>query len=201
MLRVVRVVIHCGHRTQTVEALDEHTLAVKVGKAQRALYLMEPMLTRPPLGSGEESIHHLGIIDEVDPAEACSLLPPLLVGSLVLYYSDAAHHLAVAIGKEIVGIAELEGRIAVLAECIHSIIKELGYIVRRLLVQFIREIDKQLQLSVVLYSFYRYGHRAVFFKFNCKYKESCPKKQIIYPLSGIRHMPHIPPRADRLPNG
>ena len=149
--RIIRMVVYGSHCTQAVIALDEHALAVEIGKAQRTLQLGETTLTRPVLNRREQSINHLGIINKIDPAETRSLYPPLLIGTPVQYRSNATHKLAILVGKEIICLTELKRSIAILAQCCHLIGIKVWNIIRVTLIEFISKTHKTLQLSLCLY--------------------------------------------------
>ena len=144
VLGIIGVIIYCSHCTQAVKTLNEHTLGIEIGKAQRTLYLSHTTLTCPRLGCGEERIYHLVVINEIYPTETRCLYAPFLVGMRIYYSSNTTHDFTVAVGKEIVGIAELERRITVFAQSTHCILEQLGNKIRVTLVQFIIKTHKAL---------------------------------------------------------
>ena len=142
MLGIIGVVIYSGHCAHAVKALYEHALGVEIGKPERSLYLGHSALACPSFGSGEQGIYHLIVINKIHPTKTRSLHTPLLVGMRVYYGSYSPHNLPVAVGKEIVGIAELKCRVTVLTQSTHCILKQFGDKIRVIFVQFVIKTHK-----------------------------------------------------------
>ena len=65
---------------ELVEALDEQTLALQIGEAERPADGVHALGDRPFLDRGEELLCDLGAVDRVEAVEAHTLLMTLLVG-------------------------------------------------------------------------------------------------------------------------
>ena len=116
VLRIVRIVVDGGHRAQLVEAFNEHTFRVHIGKAQRTHHLGHALLAPPLLDGLEQGSAHLEVVDKVNPSEAHTLALPPLISPMVDNSGNAPHYLPIAVGQKIVGLAEFKGGILVLAQ-------------------------------------------------------------------------------------
>ena len=74
MLGIIRIVIDAAAGAHTLIALDEHALGVHVGKTQRSGQVFHSLALAPAGHSIDEGVNDLGIVDEVDVAEAGFLL-------------------------------------------------------------------------------------------------------------------------------
>ena len=108
---IVFVVIERGHRAQFFEAHGQHALRVHIGEAQRTNNLLHSLLATIVLDCFQQGTTHLDIVDKVEPAKAHGRTIPLLIIAMVDDGSHTAHHLAIAIGEEILYIAKLTGGI------------------------------------------------------------------------------------------
>ena len=106
-----------------VEALHQHALPVKVGKAQRAVYLVAALFLGPALHRGEQGVGHLFVVDEVHLREAHAVGVPLLVGLVAENGADAAHHLPIAHGHPAAGLAVFKGGVFLFVPVAHVVVK------------------------------------------------------------------------------
>ena len=149
MLGVVGIVVDGSHRSQLVEALNQHTLRVHIGKAERAYHLRHPLGASPGCNGIEEGTRHLHIVDEIDPTEAHTLAIPPFVGAMVDDAGNTTYHLTVAISHEIFGLAELKGSILVLTQRVTLVAIKVGSIKLVATIQVVVELDKGIQLALV----------------------------------------------------
>lgn len=96
MLGIVRRVVVREKQAAAVKAADEHTLAITVREAKRAVHLIAPFLARPALDRAEERRRDLGIIHEVHLTEAHAVRAELFVGLVAEDRADAADDLPIA---------------------------------------------------------------------------------------------------------
>ena len=127
VLRVVGIVVDGGHRTQLVEAFDQHTFSIHVGKAQRSYDMRHAAFFAPLLHGAYQGFGHFGVVSEVYPAEADLLLAPCLVGPIVDDGGHAAYEPSVLIGQEVVGLAELKGSVLPAVERVQHVVVEVGH--------------------------------------------------------------------------
>ena len=118
---VVGVVVVDIHGRELVETIDKHTFAVGIDEAQRTGYLVHTLAATPLLDSLEQGGADLCIVDKVEPTEAYLMAVPPLVGTTVDDSSHASHHLAIAEGHEIFGLAAFEGGVLVFAQSCHLV--------------------------------------------------------------------------------
>ena len=85
---------------------------VEVREAHGALQHFLAASARPVRYRLEEGIDDLGVVDEVDEAEAGIVLIPRLVGAVVDDPCDTTDDLALAIGEEVGCLTELECGVA-----------------------------------------------------------------------------------------
>ena len=116
VLGIIGIIIYRGHRSHLIEAFNKHTFRIHISKSQRADNLCHPLLTSPFLNCIEEGLTHLDVIDEIHPSETHTLALPLLVGPMVDDAGNTPYQLAILIGHEILGLAELESSILILAQ-------------------------------------------------------------------------------------
>ena len=150
VLRIVGVVVDAVHGAQLVISLGEHAFQVHIGESHGADYLLHPMLAAPFLHGTEQQPRHFGVVDEVNPAKAHGFLSPLLVGFAVDDGAHSAHYLAAAPSQEPLSLAEAEGRVLLLVECVQCILQEIGHRIGVVLVEFVIEAHKLLELVVRL---------------------------------------------------
>ena len=156
MLRIIGVVIDGGHRTQLVEALDEHSLRVEIREAQRTDDFCHSLLLGIVLYSLEQSAAHLDVIHKVDPTEANALSLPTLIGLMIDDCCYTTHHLSLLVSQEILSLAEVEGGIFLLVQHEHIVAEQVGRIILVTFVEVVVELHECLQISSCLNSFYFY---------------------------------------------
>ena len=98
------------------------------------------MLPTPLLNSVKKGTRHLNIVNKVNPTKTHAALLPTLVGFLIDYRCYTTYHLAVFIGKEILGFAELKSGILILRQCINLIAMQIGHIVLIAAIKVIMEL-------------------------------------------------------------
>ena len=79
--------------------------------------------------SVEQGTADLQVIDKVNPSKAYAAGFPSLVGPVVDDAGNAPYHFSVLVGQEILGFAELESRVFVLAQRMEFISVQVGSIV------------------------------------------------------------------------
>ena len=129
VLRIIGVVIDGGHRTQLVEALDEHSLRVEIREAQRTDDFCHSLLLGIVLYGLKQSTAHLDVIHEVDPAEAYTFSLPTLIGLMIDDSCYTTHHLSLLVSQEILSLAEVEGGIFLLVQHEHIVAEQVGRII------------------------------------------------------------------------
>ena len=152
--RVVGVVVVDVHRGEFVEAVHEHTLAVGVDEAQRSGDFRHPFCPAPVLDGFQQGSRHLGVVDEVEPAEAHLVTVPPLIGAAVDDGGYPANGLTVLISHKIVGLAALERRVLVPSEGGHFVSVQIRHGAVVAPIQVVVELDKLLQSLPVCYSSY-----------------------------------------------
>ena len=75
---------------------------------------------------------------------------PTLVSLLVDYSCNTTYYIAVFIGKEILSLTEIKGRILVRRECVYLVAMQIGHIVFVASIQVVMELYESLQLLFVL---------------------------------------------------
>lgn len=97
MVGVVRIVVNRKVHIVAVEAIDQHTLLVEVGKADRSYDLVHTEFFRPLLHRFEKRFCDGEVVDNVVARETQLLHVLLCVVSLVEYRGDSSHDLAVVV--------------------------------------------------------------------------------------------------------
>ena len=153
--RIVVIVVDGRHRSELVEAHDEHTLRVHIGKAKRSYYLRHALSAAIILHSAEKGTTHIEVIDEVEPSEADAVALPSGVGLMVYDTGDAAHDLSVFVVCEIVlRLTEVESWVLRRRKGVLLIHEQVWHIIRIAFIQVIMEVYEGSQLLLCLYFLY-----------------------------------------------
>ena len=146
VIDIVGVVIIGEKAAAAVKTLYQHTLPVKVGKAQRSVDLIAAHFLCPALHRVEQGVGHLLIVDKIHLCEAHAVGVPFFVGLAAEDRADAPHHFAVAHGQPAAGLAVFKRGILFAVPVAHVVVKgsgnELGYV----FIQNIRVFHKLAQL-------------------------------------------------------
>ena len=102
------------------------------------------MLPTPLLNSVKKGTRHLNIVNKVNPTKTHAALLPTLVCLLVDYRCYTTYHLAVFIGKEILGFAELKSGILVLRQRGYFVAMQIGHIIFVAAIKVIMELYERL---------------------------------------------------------
>ncbi len=109
---IIRIIIYGGHRALLVEAFDEHSLVVHVGKAHRTHHGRHAALA-PPLGhSLGKRIYYGSVVRKVHKSETHHTLAEAAVGVAVDNRRDASGRTPVAVGHEALRLAHFRRRIS-----------------------------------------------------------------------------------------
>ena len=159
MLRIVGEIVDRRHGRELVEAIDEHTLGVKVGEAERSHEFGAAMLSCPVFGLSKQCAAYFQIVDEINPAEASRLFVPRAVGLVVDDTSHTSHDFSVAPRQIVIGLAEFEGGILLWVVGVEHILEQVGHGKSVILIEFVVEADELFELRTVLHfgDFYRHG--------------------------------------------
>ena len=158
VLRVIRIVIDGSHRAKLVETLYQHTFSIEVGKAQRTLYLCHTPLLTPVFHRLNQGIRHFRVINEVYPSETYGLCIPGLISTFIDERSYPAYQFAILISQEIISLAKLKRSILILAEGIQHVLIQVWHRIGIILIHFVVEADKLLQLTFTLNFLYCNSH-------------------------------------------
>ena len=155
VLRIVGEVIARSHRSEFLEALGEHAFGIHVGEAQRTDDFLHALLAAPVFYGREQGPQHLLVVYKVEPAEAHAGAFPLGVVAMIDDARHTPHELSVAIGHEVLSLAEVEGRIAVLGEWtqrVQFVTIQIGGIVFVAPVQIVMKLNEGLKLPLIGHS-------------------------------------------------
>lgn len=171
VLRVVRVVIDGGHRGELVETVDEHTLGVHVGEAERTDKFVATAVAPPLFGGGDKRLADFGVVDEVNPAEAGVVRLPFLVGLMVDDTGYAPYYFFTTQGNEEFGFAEVISRILLGIEGVVHILQKVGHGIRGVFVKLIIETGELFEVGLATYFLDGNSHCCSFLKITTqKYK-------------------------------
>ncbi len=144
MFRIVWIIVYCGLCSELVEAVDEHSLRVKVGETERSHYFCHAFASAPLLDGVEQGGRHFKVVYEVDPSETHALALPFVVCLVVDYSSYSACGLSVFIGDEVLCLAEVERRVLVFAQSGKVITVQVGGIELVAFIQFMVVFNESL---------------------------------------------------------
>ena len=149
MAGVVGEVVEGVHRAHAVEVGEEHPFLVEVGDAHRSLDGVHAAFV-PPLGDGiEQGGGYIGIVHEVEVAEAHVACVPFLVDSVVDDGGDASHGFALAVvGDEGLHVGELKSRVLAWVEGVAHVCPQVGHVARAVLVEFFCHLHEVVHLSL-----------------------------------------------------
>ena len=150
MLGVIWIVVYCRHRAKLVKAPGKHSLGVEISKAERSDNLRHTLGLAIVLNSLEQGCRHFSVIDKVYPSKAHALAIPTLVGLMVDDGGNASDYLARLVGKVIFSLAEVEGRITVVAKSVVIVAIKSRHIILIAFVQVIMELYEGLQVFLGL---------------------------------------------------
>ena len=162
VLEIIRRVVVGEKQASAVKALDEHTLAVHVREAERAVHLVAALFARPALDRAEQRRRNLGIIHEVHLAEAHAVRAELVIGLVAEDRADAADDLSVAPGQPAARLAIIKRGVFARRPVREVIAVERGNVVRIIGIEPIGILHKLAQL--VLGRDLGHDDRAVLFK-------------------------------------
>ena len=156
MLDVIRVVIERGEWCYVLEALEQQSLMIPVGKAYGAVHFRHSTLFAPGGYSIQEGTTDFEVVDEVHPAEAHMLHVPSLVGFLVDERCDTTDYLTLAVSKEKLEVTKVHRGVLLAVKHRQLVQKEWRAIIRAVLIQVVGELNKLLNLSFTIYRMYFY---------------------------------------------
>ena len=95
VLLVIGGIIIGNKHALAIKALNKHTLAVKVAKAEWSVHLVAPLFASPSLNGVKQSLGNALVVDKVHLRKAHAAIAPFFIGSVAENCTDAPHDLAV----------------------------------------------------------------------------------------------------------
>ena len=151
VLLVIREVLQRRHRREVLKSLDEQSLVIPIGEADRTVELCHAFAFAPCSNSIEQSTADLVVIDKIDPAEANLLNSPALVSNAVDDSGYASDNFTVAVSEVLNGLADIMRRVLGGVERIHLVQQEVRTELLAVFIQIVTEFGKLILLPLGFY--------------------------------------------------
>ena len=151
VLLVIREVVQRRHRREVLESLDEQSLIIPVGEADRTVELCHAFAFAPCSNSIEQSTADLVVIDKIDPAETHFFDTPSLVGDTVDDSGYASDNFSVTISEILNRLADIVRRVLGGIERIHLVQQKVRTELLAVLIQIVTEFGKLILLPLGFY--------------------------------------------------